>query len=54
MNITHKEVGRLTITLFNKLYEHYKNNFALELRLTKANMTYKEAFNQSQKNDEWF
>ncbi len=40
--------------MFNKLYGHYKDNFDTELRLTKANMTYEEAFIQSQKDEEWF
>ena len=44
----------MTLTMFNKLYEHYKNDFDLELRLKNANMTYKEAFEQQQKDEEWF
>lgn len=40
--------------MFNKLYGHYKNTFDYELRLTKANVTYKEAYAQAQKEEEWF
>jgi hypothetical protein len=40
--------------MFNKLYGHYKSNWDLEMRLTKANMTYAEAFIKSQKDEEWF
>lgn len=49
-----KETGRLTLTIFNKLYSHYKNDWDLEMRLRKANMTYAEAYNRSQKEQEWF
>ena len=48
-----KETGRLTLHMFNKLYEHYKDSFDLEMRLTKANMTYKEAFEKSQEDESW-
>lgn len=40
--------------MFNKLYEHYKDNFDIEMRLYKANMTYSEAYNKAQENEEWF
>ena len=39
--------------MFNKLYEHYKNDFDMEMRLRNANVTYKQAFIQSQKDEEW-
>ncbi len=29
--------------MFDKLYSHYKDNWDYEMRLRKANMTYKEA-----------
>lgn len=44
----------MTLTMFNKLYGHYKNNFDMEMRLTKANLTYHEAHEQSMKDEEWF
>lgn len=42
------------MTMFNKLYGHYKNNWDLEMRLSNANMTYREAYIKSQKDEEWF
>lgn len=49
-----KETGRLTLRMFNKLYQNYKDTFDLELRLYKSNMTYAELKNKMQKSDEWF
>ena len=40
--------------MFNKLYKHYKDDWSLEMRLSKANMTYDEAFKKSQQEEEWF
>ena len=40
--------------MFNKLYEHYKADFDLEMRLKNANMTYEEAFRKAQASEEWF
>ena len=44
----------MTLTMFNKLYGHYKNTFDMEMRLKKANVTYREAYEQSMKDEEWF
>lgn len=49
-----KEVGRLTLTLFNKLYAHYKDNFDMEMRMRLSNTTYSELYEQEQKSEEWF
>ena len=38
---------------FNKLYDHYKNNWDLEMKLRNANMTYEEAYKKSQEDEEW-
>jgi hypothetical protein len=54
LGLSFKETGRLTLTMFNKLYGHYKNTWDLEMRLKRANMTYSEAFIKSQKAEEWF
>lgn len=51
--MTFKEVGRLSLTMFNKLYTHYKNDFDFETTLRRANLTYKEAFKRSQESEEW-
>lgn len=53
LNLSFKETGRLTLTMFNKLYGHYKSNWDYEMRLSKANMTYAEAFIKSQEDEEW-
>ena len=52
--ITEKQVGRMTYYLFNKLYQHYKDVFDLELRLKSRDMTYRELYKKSQQEDEWF
>ena len=54
MNLSFKETGRLTLYMFNKLYEHYKTNFDIEMRLFKANLTYAESFEKAQEDEEWF
>lgn len=53
LNLSFKETGRLTMTMFNKLYGHYKNTWGLEMRLAHANMTYAEAFAKAQQDEEW-
>ena len=44
----------MTLRLFYKLYRHYKDNFDLEMRLTRNNVTYHEAYLRAQKEEEWF
>ena len=44
----------MTLAMFNKFYAHYKDNFDCEMRLFNANVTYKEAWVKSQKEEEWF
>ena len=39
--------------MFKKMYGHYKNSWDLEMRLSKANMTYEEAWIKSQQDEEW-
>nr|DAP22058.1 MAG TPA: hypothetical protein [Caudoviricetes sp.] len=41
--LNNKEIGRLTITTFNKLYKHYKDDFDYELLLKTTNTTYEKA-----------
>lgn len=53
LGLSFKETGRLTLWMFNKLYGHYKDDWDLEMRLRNANMTYKEAYIKSQKDEEW-
>ena len=54
LNLSFHETGRLTLTMFNKLYGHYRNMWDLEMRLSHANMTHSEAYNKSLKDEEWF
>lgn len=54
LGLSFKETGRLTLTMFNRLYGHYKTVWSIEMRLTQANMTYEEAFIKSQQDEEWF
>ena len=54
LGLTYRETGRITMTLFNKLYAHYKNAFDYELRLRQTNTTYEEAALRAQKELEWF
>ena len=54
MHLTYHETGRLTLTMFNKMYAHYKNDWDYEMRLRNANVTYAEAFQEAQKSEEWF
>lgn len=39
---------------FYKLYQCYKDNFDLEMRLKTANVTYKELEEKEIENEEWF
>ena len=54
LGLTFKETGRLTLTTFNKLYQHYKDNWDLEMLMTASRMTYKDAHEKQQQNEEWF
>lgn len=54
LGLSFTETGRLTLRTFFKLYEHYKNNFDLELTLKRNKQTYKEAEAQANKEQEWF
>ena len=40
--------------MFNELYQHYKDDFDMEMRMKKANVTYAEAHARAQKAEEWF
>lgn len=54
LGFTYKEVGRLTLRTFNRLYQCYKNDFDLEMRLKTSNVTYKELEEKEIENEEWF
>lgn len=52
--LTTKEVGRLTLTTFFRLYANYKRTFDYEMLLTRSGITYSEAYQRQQKAEEWF
>lgn len=54
LGLTFKETGRLTLTTFNKLYQHYKDNWDLEMLMTASRMTYKDVYEKQQQSEEWF
>jgi hypothetical protein len=54
LNLTFKETGRLTLTMFNKLYKHYKDMWDMEMLLTQTKTTHEQAYNKAQKDEEWF
>lgn len=54
LGLTFKEVGRLTLRTFNKLYQHYKNDFDKELMLNKSRTTYQKYEEEQIENEEWF
>lgn len=55
LGLSFREVGRLTLNLFLKLYKHYKDTFDIELALTKSGTTYAEAERKAYKQEtSWF
>ena len=54
LGLTFKETGRLTLTIFNKLYQHYKDNWDLEMLMTASRKTYKDIYKKQQQAEEWF
>lgn len=54
LGLTFKETGRLTLTTFNKLYQHYKDNWDLEMLMTASRKTYKDVHEKQQQSEEWF
>lgn len=54
LGLSFRETGRMTITLFNKLYQHYKNTFDYELALRLSGTTYAEAADKANKAELWF
>ena len=54
LSLSFKETGRLTLRMFGRMYQHYKDDYDLEMKLWKSNTTYAEAHNRSQQEQEWF
>lgn len=42
MGFTEKQVGHMTVTKFNKIYQVYKDTFDLETRLKRNSLTYRD------------
>ena len=53
MGFTEKEIGRMTLRKFMRLYGHYKNTFDLELQLTKRGITYNKLAEIQMQDEEW-
>ena len=53
LHMSFKETGRMTLTMFNKLYKHYKDDWDMEMLMRRAGMTYKKALEESIKDEEW-
>ena len=54
LHLSIRETGRLTLTMFNRLYSHYKDNWDMEMILQATHTTYADAYRKQQKSEEWF
>ncbi|WP_407461638.1 hypothetical protein [Methanobrevibacter sp.] len=54
LNLSEKEVWRLTIREFLNLYQAYKDQFDTELMLRLNRMTFRQAEAESMRQQEWF
>lgn len=54
LNLTWHETGRLTLWMFNRLYQHYKDNWDMEMMMTASRMTYAAVHQKAQDDEEWF
>lgn len=53
LNFSEKEIGRMTLRKFMKLYSHYKNNFDIEMQLKKGGITYAKLNELQIQDEEW-
>lgn len=53
LRFQYKEVGRLTLKTFSKMYGHYKKDFDLELYLRATNKTYSGLEEEEMESEEW-
>lgn len=44
----------MTFTLFNRLYAHYKNDWSMEMMLTRAGMSYEDLDKKIREKEDWF
>lgn len=54
LNFSIKETGRLTLRLFLKFYQCYKDTFDLEMLMKASNTTYKKIKEKQEESDKWF
>ena len=54
LGLSFKETMRLTLKMFEKLYQHYKEDFDLEMQMKITHTTYSKLKSMVQKEDEWF
>jgi hypothetical protein len=53
LGYSEKEVGRMTLRKFMRLYDHYKANFDLEMRLKRKGITYAKLNELQIEDEEW-
>jgi hypothetical protein len=53
LGFSEKEVGRMTMRKFMKLYSHYKNRFDLELMLRAKGVPYAKYEEMLMQEEEW-
>lgn len=53
LGFTFKESGRLTLREWSNYYQHYKDNFDLELLLKTSNTTYAKLRAKQLESEEW-
>lgn len=53
LHYTEKEIGRMTLRKFMKLYEQYKKHFDLEMQLRAKGVTYAKLAELQMQEEEW-
>ena len=53
LRYSEKEVGRMTLRKFMKLYEQYKKHFDLEMQLRAKGVTYAKLAELQMQEEEW-
>lgn len=53
MGFSEKEIGRMTPRKFAKLYQHYKNNFDVQLVMRQKGLTYVKLEQMQMEEEEW-
>ena len=53
LNLSFKETGRLTLRMFGRLYQYYKDDFDIEMNLWKGHKTYADVAREQHQDDEW-